>query len=272
MLAREIEGRREMTHAHAVPTGPVVYPEAWAARLADAVHGGAPPVAFGDPFAGETLPHWIEPPRLSRIFREDAAIARIALEIEAAEHPDLLMVLLVGIDRTSHFLWGNLEPPERYPENLRPSAAERAGGARALERYYEYSDALIGEFLTRYSPDDLVVVVSDHGFEAGAAYGFLTGVHESKQAVDGVLFASGRGLPQGEVVQGVGIYDVAPTVLAWLGLPTARDMDGQPAAFVAVTRDPVESYETTPVERVSTAPSGADAELIEQLRQLGYIQ
>jgi hypothetical protein len=70
----------------------------------------------------------------------------------------------------------------------------------------------------------------------------------------------------------VEIYDVTPTILAWLGLPSARDMDGAAIAFVPTPAEPIDSYDTTPVERMTTAPSGADAELIEQLHALGYVQ
>ena len=218
-----------------------------------------------------TLPHWIDRASL-RNFHQDGALVRIALEIEAAEHPDMLLVLVAGIDRVSHALWGKLEPPEAYPPGLRPNDAERAGGATALRRYYEYTDALIGVLVARYGPDDLVLVVSDHGFEAGNEFASLTGVHKSGRALDGVIFVRGRGIPAGKPAEGVGIYDVTPTILAWLGLPSARDMDGASIPFVPAAAEPIDTYDTTPVERVATAPSGADAELIEQLRQLGYIQ
>ena len=62
-----------------------------------------------------------------------------------------------------------------------------------LFRYYEYADRLIGLLADRFGPDDLVVVVSDHGFEAGPTSGnnMLTGKHESLAALDGVIFARG---------------------------------------------------------------------------------
>jgi hypothetical protein len=73
-------------------------------------------------------------------------------KIERSERPDLLMVLLPGIDRISHFLWGVLEPEELYPESLRPSRRERKGGARALFSCSEYTDALIGQILETSRP------------------------------------------------------------------------------------------------------------------------
>jgi hypothetical protein len=71
------------------------------------------------------------------------------------------------------------------------------------------------------------------------------------------------------------VNDVTPTILAWLGLPVARDMDGQPASFLAVDRDSVATiptYDTRPIERLGGAPSGAEAMLLEQLRSLGYLE
>jgi len=59
-----------------------------------------------------------------------------------------------------------MEPAKRYPPELRPTPAGRKAGRAALEAYYEYTDALIGLLLERYAEGDLVLVLSDHGFEA----------------------------------------------------------------------------------------------------------
>jgi len=173
----------------------------------------------------------------------------------------------------SHVLWGGLEPAERLPPELRPSPSERAAMAGALEAYYVYTDALIGALAARFGPGDLVLVVSDHGFEAGGALGFLTGVHQGEAAAEGVLFARGPGIPAGAPAGPVAVEDVTPTVLAWLGLPVATDMDGRPASFLAARpAGSVASYDTTPVERLAPAPSGAEEAIVEQLRELGYVE
>jgi len=276
LLAKEVEGRRLMSKAEEPEsTGPLVYPQSWLPRLSATMEDDVPPVAFEDPFLGNTrLPKWwITPDKLSRRFKEDGALAEFALLIEASERPDLAMVLFTGIDRISHNLWGTLEPPELYPERLRPSDDQREAGRTAIERYYEYSDALIGALLEGYGPEDLVVVVSDHGFEAGVGLAFLTGVHESDAAINGVVFARGPGIPAGGGSQGMTVLDVTPTVLAWLGLPVAEDMDGRVASFLEVDEVArIPSYDVSPVERVSDAPSGANDQLVDQLRALGYIE
>jgi len=102
LLAWEVQGRRNLT--------------------------GAPAVAL--------------PERLSQRYRNDERVTRIALEIEREVRPDVLMVLLPGIDRVSHRLWGALRP--EYPRNLF-TPEQRETSVAALRRYYEYTDALIGE-------------------------------------------------------------------------------------------------------------------------------
>jgi predicted AlkP superfamily pyrophosphatase or phosphodiesterase len=274
LFAREIEGRQKLSGATSTPSGAVAFPLDWQPRLAALVANETPPVDFANPFAGiENLPAWLKPEPLTRRFREDGAVARFALEVEAEIEPDLLMVLLTGIDRISHFLWLGVEPPETYPERLRVSEVERTAAATALKRYYEYTDALIGALVERYADDDLVMVVSDHGFEGGQGLAFLTGVHETRKALDGVIFARGNSIASGQLRGGVGIYDVTPTILAWLGLPVARDLEGAVAPFLEVSPVArIATYADEPIERVNTGPSGADDALIEQLRTLGYLE
>ena len=54
----------------------------------------------------------------------------------------------------------------------------------------------------------------------------------------------------------------------------AEDMDGRPASFLGPRRSAARSiptYDTTPIERLATTPSGVEAEIIEDLKALGYI-
>ena len=115
---------------------------------------------------------------------------RIALEVERDLRPELMMVFLPGIDRVSHRLWGAIEPTADGSEG--PFTPEqREAAATALRGYYAFTDALIGELLESYGADDLVMVVSDHGFEAGSSMIFLTGDHKTAKAIDGVIFVRG---------------------------------------------------------------------------------
>jgi len=278
VLASEIRSRRDLVGLKddPPPAGQTVYPEEWQKRVTDMLRDPTPVSDFADPFAaaGE-LPRGAEERRanLSRRFEEDGAVTRIALAIEEEIEPELLMVFLSGIDRTSHFLWGTIEPGRLYPKRLRPNRDQRQSGATALRAYYEYTDALIGLLMARYGPEDLVMVVSDHGFEAGVGLQFLTGMHEGDASLDGVIFARGRDIGSGVHVIQVSVADITPTILAWFGLPIAEDMDGKRAGFLATPpTDTIASYETSPVERLSVTPSGAEEEMLDQLEALGYFE
>jgi predicted AlkP superfamily phosphohydrolase/phosphomutase len=245
--------------------------------LAPLAEADAPPVVdFSSPFSEDSvIPRWVKRVLLQRRYNEDGALTRMAREISRGIQPDVLMVLLPGIDRIQHYLWGVMEPAEEYPPGLQPSPEEREGGKRALFSYYEYTDALIGALLEDYGPDDLVIVLSDHGFEAGHAYMTLTGTHESGKAIHGVVFMRGPGIPAGTRTKQLSVNDITPTILTWMGLPLSQEMDGTPVPFLGVEPvPPVPRYEIGDIEYLETNEgiSGVESEIVEDLRALGYIQ
>lgn len=265
---------RNLTGAETLDEGTRVFPAHWHPRAVGVFANRLGIPGLDDPFLGNLgFAEWMKKEELSKRFRDDAATARIALEVEAELRPDLMMVFLPGIDRVSHRLWGSVETPERYAKPLDMSPLQREAGRDALHAYYAYSDALIGLLSASYGEDDLVVVVSDHGFEAGSHLGDLTGVHASEAALDGILFARGAGIDPGSDTGTPSVNDVAPTILAWLGLPLGKDMDGRVASFLAPPQSvtTIATYDTVEIERLEVAPSGSEEEILDQLRALGYI-
>lgn len=272
IVAREISGREELTGATAPMGGDIIHPVEQQGPLLGLLGIEPAVVPNENPFVGKP---GLGLSQLSHFFRTDGDLTRIALQIEDDSSPDLLMVLLPGIDRVSHFLWRNVEPPEAYPPELRPTDEQRTAGAAALDAYYEYTDALIGRLLERFGPDDLVIVLSDHGFEAGVGKFNLTGTHVSDAALHGVLFARGRDLKPGRPAATVSVLDITPTILAWWGLPLGEDMDGKPGVLLAddrAERSTIPTWDTEPIERASAEASGAEEDLLEHLRSLGYVE
>jgi predicted AlkP superfamily phosphohydrolase/phosphomutase len=53
--------------------------------------------------------------------------------------------------------------------------------------------------------------------------GFVNGAHTH----DGILIATGRGIRPGVTIEGANIVDMVPTILALLGAPAMRDLDGR---------------------------------------------
>jgi predicted AlkP superfamily phosphohydrolase/phosphomutase len=64
-----------------------------------------------------------------------------------------------GVDRIQHMFW-------RYIEKGHPAARGTSGSenADAIEKIYRHSDALVGKVMARLRRDDVLMVVSDHGF------------------------------------------------------------------------------------------------------------
>ena len=147
-------------------------------------------------------------------------------------------------------------------------------------------DGLLGE-IERSDPDRVIMLLSDHGFEAGHQPfrgNVLSGTHETEAALYGIFVASGGPIRRGKRVESVTILDIAPTVLHLLGLPVPETLEGrvlvdifepQWAAVHPVRTVP--TYGCHPVtlssQAVSAGPeSPVDEELRKQLRALGYIE
>ena len=64
-----------------------------------------------------------------------------------------------GVDRIQHMFW-------RYFEKGHPAARSASGSehADAIEKVYRHSDELVGKVMARLRRDDMLMVVSDHGF------------------------------------------------------------------------------------------------------------
>ncbi|CAN5398221.1 hypothetical protein BH23ACI1_BH23ACI1_05670 [soil metagenome] len=167
-------------------------------------------------------------PELSAL-RRDGLYSEISRALEAESPPRFMAIRLAGLDTIGHHYLQYTEPPR-----LREvTDAERRRKTQIVERYYAYIDDEVGAALARLSPGDLLVVVSGFGMQrlnpvkrmldrllGGTEF---TGTHE--RAPDGFLLAFGSDVAAGGHPRGA-IVDVAPTLLYFLGLPVARDMDG----------------------------------------------
>jgi arylsulfatase A-like enzyme len=222
-------------------------------------------------------------------FENDGVIADLAIEIQSQMRPDLMLVYLPGIDRSSHLIW----PRELYFDDADGSrSAEEDAGTEAdrdrihfnwLRTYYRYVDDLVGALTRGYTERDLVIVLSDHSFERAPDSGWPPGRHDSDAARDGIFLAKGPGVRSTESDNGpvVSMLDLTPSLLAWLRLPVAEDMSGDHAAFLALEADDVNatvatvaSYGTVPVRATGTAGDTDDQDddaRIENLRLLGYV-
>jgi predicted AlkP superfamily phosphohydrolase/phosphomutase len=107
------------------------------------------------------------------IDREREAMLHAALE---RLRSGALVCVFDATDRIQHMFW-------RYTEKGHPGdgTAGRAEHADAIEQLYRHNDAVLGRLAERLRPDDVLIVLSDHGFTS-----FRRGVN-----VNGWLHANG---------------------------------------------------------------------------------
>ncbi len=193
------------------------------------------------------------------------------------DRPDLLMVYIEGTDSTSH-LFGHLFRAQGLAGELAEQQRQFGG---AVEAIYRWADTLVGEYMAAIDEDTTLVVLSDHGFSLGALPDDpsqtrdMRRVSEKHHRLDGILYLWGRDVRPRARIDGATLVDVAPTLLALLGLPAAADMPGRVLTEALVSADAparVATYETA----TATADGGAgdaavDPAILERLRALGYL-
>ena len=199
--------------------------------------------------------------------------------LESRAQPDLFIVFLELTDRVGHHFWHAYRPedtaggPDAVPAEWRERWPHIVPGA------YEVLDDAVGALLAKLGPDTTVFIVSDHGMQGSGGNG---GDPAQPSAVggsgkhhrDGVLIAAGPAIRrEGSAV--ATIWDVAPTVLAALGLPGSTQFEGRVLAslldprFVAAHPQaaPLDDAPRVPVER----PEAQEADYIKQLQAFGYV-
>jgi predicted AlkP superfamily phosphohydrolase/phosphomutase len=202
----------------------------------------------------------------------DETYRRVGLKLFDAHPVDLFAVYFGGVDVASHRFWKFAWPRAL---DYRVGAEETAILGRVIEEYYAWVDAALGEYMERLRPDDTLVVLSDHGFKPVLFPDKPTtsGHHRP----EGIIAVYGRAARPGGRIEGAGLLDVLPTILAIMDVPIALDLEGH------VLRDALEprfalAHQPKFVDRyqdagVVTGPdaSSVDENILERLRSLGYI-
>lgn len=213
---------------------------------------------------------------IARVISATRAYHRLARELYDRNLPDLLMVYFEGTDEIAHLLAPYSEPKlDCVPES------DYARYHRAIPAYYAMVDRMLGQWMRRAEEDDAILIVnSDHGFKWGAdrpcerpSSGAATAAYWHRQ--QGVLVASARGMSSSARRSQASVFDLAPTVLALLGIRAPPGMPGHPIADLPRPSklESRESWFSCDVRRVATElPSAAQtAEFTRKLIALGYL-
>jgi arylsulfatase A-like enzyme len=96
--------------------------------------------------------------------------------------------------------------------------------------------------------------------------------------MDGMLIASGPGVRASHELSSARIIDLAPTILAIMGVPIPEDMDGQilTDAFIPDTQVDLQVGYQKPQHNVLAGSADlseqAEDEILDRLRGLGYVE
>jgi arylsulfatase A-like enzyme len=168
-----------------------------------------------------------------------------------------------------------LDASELVDDHLSATPEEQRKFGRVVSEAYRRVDRALAEILASYD-DPNVVVVSDHGFQREKQRGEV--VYQHNGAPPGVFLAAGPAFRPGSVSD-LTILDVMPLLAALKGLPVADDLEGRlredlfdPSFLAARPIRRVATYGRRGSIVAAKDAAFADAELMERLRALGYVQ
>ncbi len=224
--------------------------------------------------------HW-------RCYEPDEKTARIVGRLlEEEPLPRLLAVYWNGLDPVGHFFMRFAHP--RLFGTMDSELVKRYG--LVLERYYRYTDELIGRVLSRMDEQTAVILVSDHGMEPYRGLKrlyntwlmggpLMTAAH--RDAPPGIVVLAGAGIRAGVELDRASVLDIGPTALALLGYPPALDFDGrvldealEPAVLQELAALPRPgSYDALILPRSTGSGDPIDDDAFRQhLEDLGYVE
>jgi len=221
------------------------------------------------------------------VYAKDKTFADAGYHFLEQNKPDVFAIYLQGTDVVAHYYWG-YQDEEGF--RVRPDDARMYGDV--VRNYYRFVDREIARYLEICGENTAVMIVSDHGFETkqdlkplwerGEAIRTKEGGKDVPwdHAVDGVIIMSGPGIRKNHRIDHASVVDVTPTMLAYLGFPVGRDMDGEAITelfeedlLAARPVTFVDTYETgAPMGDGTPLESPVDEGIKEKLRSLGYIE
>jgi len=190
---------------------------------------------------GTTAPASLDvvPERHRMPARIDRRYQRLHQELMATHPVQVSLMRFQSPDQIGHYFL-RYAVPSRFGD---VSEIDRRRFGGLLEAHYALVDDAIGRAIATLGPDDLLMVVSGYGMEPLTVSKRLleqvigdpeiSGSHDG--APDGFLMAYGASVVRAKQLRRASIVDVLPTILYFLGLPVARDMDGyaRPDVFVS---------------------------------------
>ncbi|MGV6830724.1 MAG: alkaline phosphatase family protein [bacterium] len=216
---------------------------------------------------------------IAKILSENTSIHNGATKLLRTTEWDFMAVYYDLIDHFCHSFM-KYHPPKlpSVDANNYDIFKEAVTGA------YIYQDMMLERKLQLIDENTTVIVMSDHGFESGPHRILNMPKVQAAPSLEhrefGIFVAAGPNIKKGEKIFGMGLIDVAPTILHHFGFPVGKDMDGKVVLDIFKESDPpsyIESWDLVEgdfaeLKEIDVVNPFSDDETMQQLVELGYVE
>ncbi len=215
----------------------------------------------------------------AKIMAENVSVHCAATNVMRTTEWDFMAVYYDLIDHFCHAFMKFHPPKQRaIPQNMFEVYKD------AVKSSYRFQDMMLERTMELVDDDTTIIVMSDHGFESGHRRILKMPKYPAAPALEhrqfGIFVAAGPNIKRNEKVFGLGLIDIAPTILHMFNLPIGRDMDGTVALDIFEKQAKpkyIESWENLEGDfgqhkNVNETDQLSDQETMDQLVELGYIE
>ncbi|MEZ8002645.1 MAG: alkaline phosphatase family protein [Patiriisocius sp.] len=215
----------------------------------------------------------------AKLLAENVSIHNAATNLMRTTEWDFMAVYYDMIDHFCH-AYMKYHPPKLagVPQRQYDLYKEAVTGA------YRMQDMMLDRKLQLIDDDTTVIIMSDHGFESTNKRILKMPKYPAAPALDhrqfGMFVAMGPNIKKNEKIFGLGLIDIAPTILHHYNLPVGEDMDGKVALDIFKKVTPpkyIKSWEDVEgdfgeIDKSAKLDSISEQETMEQLIDLGYVE
>ncbi|MEJ6735651.1 MAG: alkaline phosphatase family protein, partial [Flavobacteriales bacterium] len=216
---------------------------------------------------------------IAKIISENASVHNAATKLLRTSDWDFMAVYYDMIDHFCHSFM-KYHPPKLpgVDQNNYDIFKEAVTGS------YIYQDMMLERKMKLIDEDTTVIIMSDHGFESGNKRILNMPKVQAAPSLEhrqfGIFVASGPNIKKNKKIFGMGLMDVAPTILHHFGLPIGKDMDGKVILDVfkdATAPQYIESWDKeegdfADLNHIEETDALSDEDTMQQLIELGYVE
>jgi len=216
---------------------------------------------------------------IAKIISENSSVHNAATKLLRTSEWDFMAVYYDMIDHFCHSFM------KYHPPKL-PGVDQKNYDIfkDAVTGSYIYQDMMLERKMNLIDKDTTVIIMSDHGFESGSKRILNMPKVQAAPSLEhrqfGMFVASGPNIKKNEKIFGMGLIDVAPTILHHFGLPIGEDMDGKVNLNIfKETTAPqfIESWDKeegdfADLDFKDEADALSDEDTMQQLVELGYVE